>query len=277
MAWLPIPLLYLFSDLLAWIAFRVVGYRKKVIFDNLLQAFPEKTEMERRKIAKAFYKNLSDVLVESVKIFRIQSFDFEKRVNIIGLDHINAQIASGKTVLGLAAHQCNWEWNLLANAKHIDFPIYAVYRPLSNPFWDRVMLEVRSSTGARLFPMKSFFRVLWQNKSECKGIAMLSDQTPPWGEIQHWVQFMNRPTAFFTGAEKIAQKLDASVYYLEMTRLRRGFYQVEYIPLVISSTSEFPLTDAYAQAAEKSIRQNPSNWLWSHRRWKHQPLESSIV
>jgi KDO2-lipid IV(A) lauroyltransferase len=177
----------------------------------------------------------------------------------------------GLSVVVLTGHQCNWEWLLLSSSVECRYPIDAVYKPLHNSFMNSLIFKMRSRFGARPLAMKDVFRSIIKNKTEIRVLAMVADQTPAGGEIQYFTKFLNRNSGFFVGADKIVKNTGYPVIFLDMKRVKRGYYEAKFYPLVpdADSQSEFPIIEEYAHLLEDSILKNPGDWLWSHRRWKH--------
>jgi KDO2-lipid IV(A) lauroyltransferase len=245
-----------------------------VIETNLRNSFPDKDEKEIQLIVKKFYHNLTDIIVEIIKTLSLSEKELAKRV----INHAKvpaAYLEQGKSIVVLAGHQCNWEWLLLSCSTKTDRDLLAVYKPLHNKFFDKLMLKIRTHMGAIGVPMNNTVRELAKRKNIPFGLAMVADQTPGEGTL-FWTNFLNQDTGFFTGADKIAKMMSLPVFFVEMKRLKRGVYEVNYTLLKEPpySKDKFEVIEAYHAALEKSILKNPSDWLWSHRRWKHKRIIS---
>jgi KDO2-lipid IV(A) lauroyltransferase len=247
------------------------GYRKKVVYENLRNSFPEKSEKELNQIAKQFYANLADVSIETLKILGMSKKEIQKRVRFDNIDLPHQYLDKGQSIIVLTGHQCNWEWLLLGSSVECRYPIDAVYKPLHNSFMNKLVFKMRSHFGARPLAMKDVFRSIVRNKTETRALAMVADQTPAGGEIQYFTKFLNRNSGFFVGSDKIAGYTDFPVLFLDMRRMKRGYYEARFYPVKVTtdSTIEFPVVEEYAHLLEASILQRPGDWLWSHRRWKH--------
>ncbi len=272
---LPLWLLYRVSDVLYFLMYYFPGYRKKVVRDNLRNSFPGKTEKEYSVLAKKFYMNLTDLSMETLKILDLSKESILKRVTIKNMDLLHAYLDKGESVIVLTGHQCNWEWLLLASSVECRYPIDAVYKPLHLEFMDRLLLRMRSRFGARPLAMKDVYRSIVRNKGEARVLAMVADQTPAHSEIQYFTDFLNQHSAFFVGADKIARHTGYPVVFLDMKRIKRGYYEAEFklIQEAPFDENNFGVIEAYARLLEKSILQKPSDWLWSHKRWKHQEMK----
>lgn len=274
---LPLWCLYRLSDFLFFLLCYVVRYRRKVVLENLRNSFPEKTEKELHKIATGFYRNLADIGVEILRIPSIGKKELQKRVQFKNLDLYLGLMQNGKSVIVLTGHQCNWEWLLLAASTTHNFPIDAVYKPLHSKSMDDLFISMRSRFGAIPLAMKDVYRSVIKNKDQVRCMAMVADQTPPGGEIQLFLPFLNQHTAFFVGADKIASRTGFPVLTVFMHRLRRGYYEVEFNLLKEAPyNKEFEVIELYAKALEKDIAAHPSDWLWSHKRWKHKDFKKSL-
>ncbi|MFD2514472.1 lysophospholipid acyltransferase family protein [Pontibacter locisalis] len=272
---LPFPVLYLLSDFLFLLSYHIIGYRKKVVLHNLRNSFPEKGEQEIKDMAKAFYRHFMDVVVEIIKLASISKSEMERRITFTNQEVLDDLVRQGKPVITMGSHSGNWEWILSAGAVQFSFPAEGVYKPLSNVFFEEFMLYIRSRLGARLVKMKDTMRDFIRNRKVPRVVAMLSDQTPPFGEIQYWTKFLNQETAFFVGAEKLSNSFGYPVLYLDVQRGRRGYYILTFETITDGQQDlsalgvEYPITEIFAQKLETTIRRNPANYLWTHKRWKH--------
>jgi KDO2-lipid IV(A) lauroyltransferase len=270
---LPFWVLYRFADLLYLVIYRIVGYRKAVVLQNLRNSFPDKSESELQNIAKGFYRNFTDVLIETLKSITISKEEILKRVHLINPELVIELSEQGKSTLVLASHQCNWEWCLQASDAILPVQVDAVYQHIKNPKFDQLMKETRGKFGARMVHMNHTVRHVIKHRHETVLQAIVADQSPGWRERKAWVNFLNQDTAFFQGIEKIAEMRDMTVFYVQMKRIKRGHYQLTFHPLGKPPyTPEYlacnPIIKNYAEAVEKAIQEAPSDWLWSHKRWK---------
>jgi KDO2-lipid IV(A) lauroyltransferase len=246
-----------------------------VVLENLKNSFPEKSERERKKIARQFYRNLADIGVEILRIPSISEKELMKRVRFKNLDLYLDIMKNGESVIVLTGHQCNWEWLLLAASTTHDFPIDAVYKPLHSASMDELFKSMRSKFGATPLAMKDVFRSVIRNKGQVRCMAMVADQTPPAGEIQLFLPFLNQHTAFFVGADKIARHTGYPILIVYMHRLKRGNYEVEFEMLKTAPfEKENEVIELYSKALEADLKRHPADWLWSHKRWKHKEYKS---
>ena len=268
---LPMRVLYVFSDFY-YILIRLVGYRRNVIDENLKYSFPEKSSKEIKKIRNKFYRHFCDLFVETTKVQTMSEAEMKKRVKYNNLEFIDKAYDEGKDVVAVMAHYNNWEWvpsiNLHCKALGCD-----VYRPLKNKQFDVYMLKLRERWGNKNFTMKATLKevVKLKKKNQRFILGLIADQSPGRKEIQYWTSFLNQNTPVLTGPEKIAKLTKSPVVYLDMQKVKRGYYEVNIIPMVEDSknSSGHEITDKYIQYLEKVIIEKPENWLWSHRRWKY--------
>lgn len=262
----PLKALYPLSSFFAFLM-RLCSYRKKVTEDNLRNAFPEKSDAEIHVIRNQYYRNLSDVLMESAKSFHITADEIKERVRFTNPELATNLVKEGKAFITLSSHQCNWEWQLLASSL-LGFPIDAAYKQLRNQTVDDAMRKMRSQFGAELLESKGFLRACVRRKDIVRGIAMVGDQRP--GAASHCeVMFLHQNTRFFTGAEQLAKLMHYPMLFMEMHRTGKGHYEITLTELASPPYKEgFDITKRYAQLLEESIKKQPANWLWSHKRWK---------
>ncbi|MCS6794344.1 MAG: lysophospholipid acyltransferase family protein [Raineya sp.] len=269
LAKLPLRFLYVLGDFFYFLAYYIIGYRREVVWQNLRNSFPEKSEKELKTIQKQFYRGLIEVFVETLKVLAISPQELERRVQIRDLEKLTQRLAEGKTVLVYVAHLFNWEWlSLICNLKQT-YPLYFVYQPLSNPFFDKLMLEIRTRFGAKPLKMQNVLKDVLQNHTESRIVAFLADQSPAGTEKDHWTTFLNQDTAFFAGVEKIATKLGLPVLFGGVRKLQRGYYELYFEEIYHPQQQpNSAITETYVRLLEKQIQETPPNWLWSHKRWK---------
>jgi KDO2-lipid IV(A) lauroyltransferase len=266
----PLGVLYRVADLLAFLANRVVRYRRAVVLGNLRIAFPELDERALARVATDYYAGYADVLVEIIRSAAIPAADLGRRVSITGLEVLEAELARGRPALLVAAHQCNWEWMLLALSLKLGAPLDAAYKPLVDPWAEREMKLVRTRFGARLVPAQQLLGDLLQRRKVVRAIAMVADQEPVQSEQKHWTTFLNRESAFFLGAEEIVRKMHYAAFFIEMRRTARGRYEMGFRPIVGADERLAPgeFTERYVKLVEAQIRAAPADWPWSHKRWR---------
>ena len=270
---LPLRIHYVLSDLLFWLLYGVVGYRKAVIRKNLRESFPEKSEEELRKIARGYYHFFCDYIVETIKMMTISKENIRRRLTFKGTELVDEIVESGQSCAVYLGHLCNWEWVT-------SLPLWVtpkaqcgqIYHPLENKEFDRLFLYSRQRFGATCIAMQDTLReiVNYRSKNQPVVIGYISDQVPFWTNIHHWVDFLHHDTPVLTGTERIAKKVNHAVFFLDVHRVRRGYYEAEFklITREPQKMDEFEITDIYFKLLEESIRRAPEFWLWSHNRWK---------
>ena len=267
---IPLAVWFPFARLLAWLSWRVIPYRRHVVVANLRAAFPEWDDATRERVIRDYYRGFADMLVEVMHSARLTPAELERRVRLVNPELVRDEVARGKPVLLVAAHQCNWEWMLLAFSTQLGLPVDAAYKPLVDNWAEREMLKLRSRFGARLIPAQQLLVDIIQQRNRPRVIAMVADQEPVSSERKHWLKFLNRDTAFFLGAEEIARTTRYAAFFVRLKRVARGRYEAEFVPLAAAGgqlpAGEF--TGRYAKLVEEQIREAPADWPWSHKRWK---------
>ena len=273
-ALLPMKVLYWVSDFLYIIIYRLIGYRTKVVRRNLRASFPDKSEAELRKIEKDFYHHFADYIVETIKLAHISEKELQRRAFVQNPELIDRLMEKGhSTFIVFMGHYGNWEWYSGSSSRFVDCKIHQIYRPLNNPAIDRLFLYLRTRFNSFCIKKNDTFRdivKLKQNRVRTI-VIFLADQTPSRGNLHYWTTFLNQDTPMLTGAERIARKLNLPVLFLDVQKLRRGYYTLE-IKVLSESPKETPenwLTEQYTQMLEKMILRAPAYWLWTHKRWKY--------
>lgn len=267
---LPYPLLYLLSDFVYFVMYRMVGYRKEVVFTNLKNSFPNKSEHELKKIMSDFYHHLCDIIMESIKGFTISENQLRKRLIIKNPEFSNYFADKGQSIIFVGGHYNNWEICAQAFAMYSNHKCIGIYKPLSNTFINDKIYTSRSRYGMNLVSMKQT-KKSFEEGSEAKAIVFGSDQNPANPKRAHWVQFLNQDTGVLFGVEKYAKEYDWPVVFVSISKVKRGYYEVEY-SLVTDKPKEEPhgkITEDFTKRLEQDIINQPQYWLWSHKRWKH--------
>lgn len=270
LAHVPLAALYALATLAAWLAYRVVPYRKEMVHASLAKAFPELTEAQLREVRRRYYLGYAQMAVELFKGSAFAPAEIRRRVRIVNLEEPQALLAQGQSVLLVAAHQCNWEWMLLALSLELGYPLDAAYKPLVNEWAEREMKKLRTRFGCRLVPAQELLPDILRRHGVTRAVAMVADQEPTKSERRYWTRFLNRDTAFYMGPEEIARATRFPVFFIAMRRRARGFYEMEFLPLAAARATLSPgaLTDRYARLVEEQIHSAPSDWPWSHKRWR---------
>jgi KDO2-lipid IV(A) lauroyltransferase len=267
---LPLPVLYAIAGLAAWLAFRVVPYRADMIDASLATAFPELDARERRAVRHRYYRGFAQMFAELLKASALGPEEFRRRVRIVNLEEPRALLERGQSVLLVAAHQCNWEWMLLALSLELGYPLDAAYKPLVNEWAEREMRKLRTRFGSRLVPAQELLPDILRRRAVVRAIAMVADQEPTKAERKYWTRFLNRDTAFYMGPEEITRVTRLPVFFIAIRRRSRGYYEMEFLPLAPAGKPSSPgaLTERYARLVEEQIRAAPPDWPWSHKRWR---------
>jgi len=267
---LPLPILYVFADIICFVAYRIAGYRKKVVFRNLKKSFPEKAEKEIKKLARKYYKHMADLIVETIHGLTISEKELIKRVNVKNYQLLNDYHDKGLSIVMMTSHQNNWEWLTHCLTYLSKAEVNGAYAKLKSPFSENLMMKTRTRFGGRFIEKKVIIRDLIKRKDVIKIVGMVSDQSPVFDDKRYWTTFLNQETAFFTGSEKIARKFGMPVLYAKVDKVRRGYYEIEYIVIDEPPFNPEPdsITKGFVELVEDHIKESPSTWLWSHKRWK---------
>jgi KDO2-lipid IV(A) lauroyltransferase len=272
---LPHPIFYAFSDVVFLILFHLVRYRRKVVKANLKLVFPEKKKEELNRIEKAFYRHMCDSFLETIKTMSLSKEQVKQKYKLVNPEVI-LELEKETSVLVLCAHYANWEWNVSIN-NYVHSKGYAVYQRISNPYFDRFIRKVRAKWNTTLITQEQTVKTVVRNKKE--GIigvfGMVSDQSPQWHRAQYWSNFMGIKVPVFNGAETMARKLGLAVVFLKVSKVKRGYYQAELIPITANGkeTKANEITETFLQLTEAQIKEKPEHYLWTHRRWKHRGKE----
>lgn len=273
---IPLRLLYVLSDFLFFVSYRVVGYRRKLVWKNLKNSFPEKSEAELRKIEKEFYVNLCDYAVEMLKLFTIPKEELAKRMVFKDVSVIEEYKKQNQSVLILASHQFNWEWLLSSGNFNLPVPVDFVYQPLNNSFFDRFSLISRTRFGAHAIKRDEVAREIIKRKNILRSIAIVADQYPGLKKDKKYpTRFLNQDTVFFMGANQLAMLTQYPVVYAVVKKVKRGLYNASFVKIAEPpyQKEDYSMIETYVKEVEKVICENPSGWLWSHNRWKKRHLK----
>jgi KDO2-lipid IV(A) lauroyltransferase len=268
----PLPLLYPWSWLLYFVAFRLMRWRRDDVERDVANAFPERTAAERARIVDRSYRNMADTLVEAFWGFGASAAALKRRVRMENPELVQRCVGAGQSVVLLAAHYGNWEWLLLAAGVHFGIEIDVVYQPQKVAAIDAFLREARSRFGSRLIPRREFVYDLLSRGDRIRAYALIADQTPKHrDDPRHWTQFLHQETAFFVGAGRIAKFLDAKVLYVRMRRVGRGRYSVlleELAAPPYDEVDDVQIVERYARKLERDVRESPADWLWLQKKWK---------
>ncbi len=277
------PLLHFQASCFAFLIYHVIGYRKKVIVQNLQNSFPEKDEAEIKQLTKAFYRNFCDVIVEIIKQMSISAPNLKRRMLHTNPEVLEEMVAHGGGGIAIFAHYTNWEWLGAGMGLQLPFETVGVYKVLSSKVFDCLMLHIRTRLGNQMITMEQTYRESIKRLKKPCYIAFLGDQAPNPQPKLYFSKLLGQPAAVQLGIATICLKLNVPLYYFDVRRKRRGFYEVELrkVPhedlLPFSKENVQKLTDRHVAMLEEIIRAEPANWLWSHRRWKRKPQSDSVL
>ncbi len=272
-AYLPLRVLYIFSDVMYLLIQYVFHYRKKVIMENLHRSFPEKEEAEIRQIARKFYHHLCDIFMETIKMLHLSDDEMKRRITVTGMSLMEEAATEGRPVFLFIGHYGNWEW-VQEITRRIKAPTIhgEVYNPLSNKVFDQVMIKIRNRYPTLLIEKKLAARTILGMKHENESflIGFIADQRPTRHSLHHWTTFLCQDTPFMVGAEEIGNHIGAKYLYLDVEQTHRGYYTMKIQDMIPKADYEdYPFTRLYMEKLEATIRHQPELWLWTHKRWKH--------
>jgi KDO2-lipid IV(A) lauroyltransferase len=268
---MPFFLIYGLSEVVWFFLYKVVGYRKKVVRDNLMIAFPDKTDKEIKKIESKYYRNLTDILLESVKGYTMGNKTALKRYRAKNFDIVKKYHDEGRGVIIAIGHIANWEWGTNTLPWYLENNIYIAYKPIGNRYIDSYVKKSRSKNGAVMFPLRETNKFFKRYAKTPSSFILVSDQNPSNPERAIWVDFFGKKTAFLHGIEYYTQTYNMPVIFYSITRLKRGHYEIDFSLIHDNPKDLKPgeITQMYASKLEEEIRKHPETWLWSHKRWKH--------
>lgn len=269
---LPFPIFYLFSDFVCFLVYRVIGYRKKVVRENLALTLPHLNDAERKVIEKKFYKHMCDLFLEMVKTMSMSPEEMERRFHVTNIDLVRDYAKKGKSVILVASHYASYEWLLTINPK-LGFQGVAVYKRLANPYFDKLIRKIRSKYNTEMIETRKAIPTMAKNQREgvLSMYGLASDQSPKMERIFHSMKFMGVEVPVHTGAETLAKKYDLAVIFVQVRKVKRGYYEATFISLADNPKEfeNFKITEMYLKEVEKQILEAPEFYLWTHKRWKH--------
>lgn len=273
----PLSVLYRLGDILYILVYKIVGYRKKVVRMNMRNAFPEYTDKELLQLEKKFYHHFCDYIMETIKLMHISDKEMMHRFRFTNPEEMTEILKDGKPVFMMLGHYGNWEWVPSISLWLPESLFLAqIYRPLKNKAADKFFLKLRSRFGSIGIAKNDTLREILRLRKEKEQIMVgfIADQTPSRNNLHYWTTFLNQESAVLTGTEKIGRKIGANIIYLDVRKVKRGFYEATFVPISLdsSNTPEFEITEKYIRAMEQTILRAPENWLWTHKRWKHKHL-----
>jgi KDO2-lipid IV(A) lauroyltransferase len=268
---LPFWILYGISDFAYFLIYRVIGYRQEVVLSNLALAFPEKTLEERKAISKKFYKSFTDNFIEIIKLLSISEKTLRKKFTG-EWNTMNSYYESGKNIQLHLGHFFNWEYANLALSYSSKFPVLTVYMPIANKAMNRLFNKIRSRFNANLISATNYLREFKPYSKQRFCLVFVADQSAGATHTAYWLPFFGKLTPFVTGPEKSAKLNNTVALYVKFTKAKRGHYHVNFFEITNDARSlpEGEITKRMISSLEDNIREQPENYLWTHRRWKHE-------
>ncbi|WP_419211675.1 lysophospholipid acyltransferase family protein [Maribacter sp. X9] len=268
---LPHRLFYAFSDTAFFFVYHVFGYRRKVVQHNLNLVFPTKSKAELQHIEKSFYHHLCDTFLEMIKSMNLSKKDVQKKYHVVNTE-VLLEIEKERSIIILCAHYANWEWNVSIN-NYVTSKGYAVYQKINNTYFDNFVRRVRAKWNTTLITQGQTAKTVLKNaKNNVRATyGMVSDQSPQAHRAQYWTDFMGIKVPIFNGGEALARKTGLAVVFLKVSKVKRGHYKAEFIPIALNGkeTKEHEITNAFLRLTEAQILEKPEYYLWTHKRWKH--------
>lgn len=267
---LPLGVLYVISDFFAFVLHRVIRYRRRIVRQNLVASFPEKSLEEIKGIEKRYYRFISDVMVETVKLLHISDAELKRRVEVLDYEIVNREAEKGRPVVIMLGHYGNWEWVQEMAVYFPDVCKGSIYHPINSKLWNDIFLKIRSRWHHLLLPQKQAPRFLLNRENLPWIFGFIADQRPRGGAKDNEVMFMNHVTRFITGPEEIGMRMGAAFAYLDIERPERGHYIFRFKALEPMADNEpYPYTRRFWEEFEQTINRNAALWLWSHNRWSY--------
>lgn len=272
----PLEILLIKSWGIYFLLYHVIGYRRKVVYENLRRSFPEKDEKEIRRIARRFYLHLCDTMFEVVHMLRMTPKEIDKRYKLTNPELTDRLAAENKSIVMTNSHYGNWEW--AGYVDHVfDYKLLGVYKPLSNRLFERFFVYLRGRLGGYPTPMNTTLRAIMdaQRNNENFMLYLVGDQRPQPGDLKNWTTFMNQDAPIITGPEKLARRFNLATLYMDTCQTKRGYYTITLHVISENSaeTEELEITKKYIELVEQQIRRAPEFYLWSHNRWKYNKEE----
>ena len=269
---LPFRVLYFISDIFYFIIFNMVGYRKKIVLNNLKLAFPDKPRNELIEIRKKFYSHFVDIFMEMIKSFTVSKEEVYKRYKFTNIDFFTELYKDGKSVILMGSHYANWEW-IMSLDSFVNYRGYAAYTKVNNPHFNNKILKSRAKFGTNLVQTSKIISEIYHNKKNNiqAMYGLLSDQSPQLKKTFYWSEFLGVKVPIHTGGEMLAKKYDLNVVFMDVKKNKRGYYETTFI-LITDDANKYPsyeLTDIFTQKVEAQVKAQPEYYFWTHKRFKH--------
>ncbi|MCR5819839.1 MAG: lysophospholipid acyltransferase family protein [Bacteroidaceae bacterium] len=271
LACLPLCVLYGLSDVIYLLVYYVGRYRRRITRSNIERVFPNLSVGEQRRLERAFYHHLCDLVVEIVKLLHISEAEMARRVEVSGMEHVNKALEENRPVFIMLGHLGNWEWvQQLERHMTVEAPVHNIYRPTRTKWSNRLITHIRSHFPGLYLPQAYTFRSVLRFAKEGKPfvVSFIADQHPNSVTMYHKTQFLGQETPFVAGPEELGQRIGATYIYINVRVRKRGYYHLDCRPVTpVADERPYPFTRAYMQMMEANILEQPEQWLWSHRRW----------
>jgi Kdo2-lipid IVA lauroyltransferase/acyltransferase len=275
LSYLSLRILYLLSDFLYMVLYKILKYRQKVVRTNLLNSFPGKSKKEIIKIEQGFYSHFCDLIVESIRLFSISEKELLERSKFLNPEIMNQFYDKGVSLILVAGHYNNWEMSATILGSQVKHHIVGIYTPMSNEFFDNKFLNSRERFGMKMLSKKIVKEGFEKNKELLTATLFATDQSPTYSKSVHWTMFLNQPTAVLLGAERFSREYNFPVIYVYITKARRGYYEMEarILEKDPAETHDGEITEKHTRWLEEQIEKTPQYWLWTHKRWKRKMKE----
>ena len=270
LSYLPLQVLYVFTDIFYLLLITCIPYRKSVIQGNIDRSFPMKSEKEKTKIRRQFYRHFTDLLAEGVKNLSISKKELLKRFEVENPEIMKDLHSKGKDVILVSGHYNNWEWLITAQALLFKHKAFGIGMPLTSRFWDSKINERRERFGLKVVNAANYRNALKSNTTSPKVILTLADQSPCDANKSYWLNFLNQKTPVLFGTEMMAHEFNCAVVFFATEKIKRGHYRMK-LSLISDEPKEMAwgqITEAHTSRLEQEIVRHPQYWLWSHKRWK---------
>jgi KDO2-lipid IV(A) lauroyltransferase len=269
---LPFRVLYIKSSFISFIFYYIIGYRKKMVLDNLKIAFPEKSGKELKSIRRKFYRHFVDVFMEMIKSFTISKKTLAKHYKYTNIELFDELYKDGKSIVLVGSHYANWEW-IIGLSAHVKYKSYAAFTRVNNKYFNKKVLHSREKFGAKFIKTSSIISTMDKNNKENiqSLYGLLSDQSPQLKKTHYWSEFFGVKVPIHTGAEMLAKKYNMNVVYIHTKKVKRGYYETtfELITDDVKKYSNYELSDVFLRKIEQQILQKPEHYFWTHNRFKH--------
>ncbi|UJH91271.1 lysophospholipid acyltransferase family protein [Antarcticibacterium sp. 1MA-6-2] len=276
---LPFPVFYKVSDAVFFLVYHIIGYRKKVVTENLQLVFPEKPSEEINRIRKKFYHHMCDMFLEMIKSISISNEELKRRFVFTNIEEIHRLRKMNKSIILMCGHYASYEWMNALQLYGINYRGFGIYKKVKNPYFDKLAKDIRGRYDGVLIPTVEATKTITANeKNGIRGVyGMVADQSPKIERAKYWMDFLSIKVPVYTGSEKLAKDLDMAVVYLQVKKLKRGFYEASFVTISDNPKEEpeFKITKTFFEHLEKQIKSSPQFYLWTHKRWKHRFLNTN--